>query len=1232
MNSLSEKTLTMNFEKLESGVISILLIFLIHMPLSSQDKVFALQNKAGNTIVINKYVSDNIQLDPFLSDKPISGLAISCDINFNSDSSLVRIILVDEQYHEYLVCETYPLLSGFNTFSLTDFAEETSSLPHVIPHTIEIEIVDASVFLKEITTGAEVKLVTKATVDISLQQNLEKIKKINENIKKKGGLWVAGETSVSKLTYKEKKELFGGRVPNLQGFEFYIGGIFAMPGTLESETKVQDYSEQLSLINASPFADEFSWRNRHGQDWVTPVKNQGGCGSCWAFGAIGATELLVNLFYNRHLDYDLSEQNAVSCFGSGSCAGGDPGATLDYIRDFGIVTETCFPYAGWDEPCMDKCANPSEIIKIGGQEYSQWLTDSIAKEMIIEGPVACALCSWVHVITLVGYKVIREGDYIFNFIIPADHPYIGRTAWLLKNSWGEDWGDKGYAYTISNIDNLRFNELFPPVSSLNYKDSDIACLDEDGDGYYNWGIGPKPPHCPPCPDEPDGDDSNPCLGPMDKFGHIRFFTKVPSARDTSVLAGDIVPDLTATGEDIRWYGDKKRESLLYMGNSFPTGQSAPGIYTYFITQTLSGCESDIIPVKLIIHLNVPPPIAENVTIFSGEQTPTLFVSGDNIKWYADPKNPFYDARDGQTYETTLIGNQLWMAENLNYYTPTGSFYYNNDSLLYAKTYGRLYDMTVLNSCPLDLNWHLPSDEEWIEMEMYLGMTKEETHNQAPRGAGIGGKLKETGTVHWESPNADATNEVGFNARPAGWHDEDFSGMRTFAGFFALAEYYSNAAYLRTLDIYSDRITRSILNNYCRSAFSIRCVLNPSEPIATGNSYKPVYILPGKYIYYVTQTISGFESPVDTLIFNILSEVPKPEATDVTVCENLYIPDLFAAGQNIKWYSDPELVNLLHSGNSYFTGKTLPGKYTYYVTQSIGDHVSEADTVSVTINPLPAITLGNDTSIFRNQSIILGPFDDRYDYTWNIPSTDPYFDISGNQLGLGNHTVTVKVTDTNACSFTDSININVIGCVVTNTISAETCESYTSPSGKIWSESGEYKDTIPNAQGCDSVIIVYLTTVTVDTSVTRNQEMLTAKAESANYQWIDCNNDFAPIYGEQQQTFSPSEDGHYAVVVSQNDCSDTSACFSFIKTGLVINTFTHNITIYPNPNDGSFTIDLGDIYPNVEITVTELDGQIIRKDNLINSRIIELQVYAPLGMYVVTINSKYEKAVLRILKK
>ncbi len=201
------------------------------------------------------------------------------------------------------------------------------------------------------------------------------------------------------------------------------------------------------------------------------------------------------------------------------------------------------------------------------------------------------------------------------------------------------------------------------------------------------------------------------------------------------------------------------------------------------------------------------------------------------------------------------------------------------------------------------------------------------------------------------------------------------------------------------------------------------------------------------------------------------------------------------------------------------------------------------------------------------------------------------------------------------------------------INAETCDRYISPSGNhSWIYSGIYTDTIPNAAGFDSVITVNLTIRRADASLTQNQSVLTANASGAAYQWIRCDDGNTPMEGETQQTFTATAEGNYAVIVTQNGCIDTSACLSVDITGLLVNTFTHNITLYPNPTDGSITIDLGSVYPKALVTLTQPDGRVVCKDYIINGRYKEMKILESSGPYIVTITADKQMAVFKILKK
>jgi len=173
--------------------------------------------------------------------------------------------------------------------------------------------------------------------------------------------------------------------------------------------------------------------------------------------------------------------------------------------------------------------------------------------------------------------------------------------------------------------------------------------------------------------------------------------------------------------------------------------------------------------------------------------------------------------EGQVYNTVLIGNQCWFRENLNVGTiikgkdemtdngviekycydnnpancdEYGGLYQWNEMMEYSTTAG------VQGVCPV--GWYIPTDDEWTILTDYLG------------GEGVaGGKMKETGTVHWQSPNTGATNESGFTALPGGNRNTggSFSYFTNFAYFWSSSEYNTNNAWRRRLYHNHDEVHR-----------------------------------------------------------------------------------------------------------------------------------------------------------------------------------------------------------------------------------------------------------------------------------------------------------------------------------------------------------------------------------------------------------------------------------------
>ena len=204
--------------------------------------------------------------------------------------------------------------------------------------------------------------------------------------------------------------------------------------------------------------------------------------------------------------------------------------------------------------------------------------------------------------------------------------------------------------------------------------------------------------------------------------------------------------------------------------------------------------------------------------------------------------PFTDNRDGKSYETEQIGTQCWMTENLNIGIRINGVnnqtdnsiiekYCYNDDTANCTTYGGLYQWDEMMQyvttegtqgiCPN--GWHLPTDEEWKTLEMYLGMSQSEADDTGWRGTDEGEKMKSTSG--WLN-NGNGTNSSGFNALPGGFrHDnETFNGLGYYSFWWLSSEGPGTYEWYRSLYDGFDQVERD--DNYNKPyGFSVRCIKN-----------------------------------------------------------------------------------------------------------------------------------------------------------------------------------------------------------------------------------------------------------------------------------------------------------------------------------------------------------------------------------------------------------------------
>ena len=201
---------------------------------------------------------------------------------------------------------------------------------------------------------------------------------------------------------------------------------------------------------------EFDWRNYEGEDWTTPIRNQGQCGSCWAFGAMGALEAAINIEYgDPDVDMDLSEQYLVSCIPNMGCNGGDAYASFRYLDlHGGALPEYCFPYQAQDIACEEKCEDWDNYL-LPLDEY--WVTieqsiEAIKNALIEYGPLVADMAVYDDLQRYHG-GVYEHPQRTSESVEDINHQPIivgyndDEECWIMKNSWGTAWGEDTYGVT-----------------------------------------------------------------------------------------------------------------------------------------------------------------------------------------------------------------------------------------------------------------------------------------------------------------------------------------------------------------------------------------------------------------------------------------------------------------------------------------------------------------------------------------------------------------------------------------------------------------------------------------------------------------------------------------------------------------------------------------------------------------------------------------------------------------
>lgn len=297
----------------------------------------------------------------------------------------------------------------------------------------------------------EITITTNApeTAIAETQQVQRAIKRMNGAAR-----WEASTTSMTVMTHDERMKRLGVSMP----------GIKIAPAAVNSAAVSATGNNNLAAsgtyypaaVSAASLPSAYDWRNVNGNSFVTEVKNQGSCGSCWSFASTAVLEAKSLMALNTpNVNLNLSEQILLSCSGAGSCNGGSLSGPAGFLAKTGNANETAFPYTGKDTACSTAAAGwQNNAFKISNWQYvynkyagqgGKLSVDMIKNALYNNGPLVAAFNVYSD------FYSYRSGVYSVTSTQFQGRHAVAIVGWddaaqafIVKNSWGTGWGENGY--------------------------------------------------------------------------------------------------------------------------------------------------------------------------------------------------------------------------------------------------------------------------------------------------------------------------------------------------------------------------------------------------------------------------------------------------------------------------------------------------------------------------------------------------------------------------------------------------------------------------------------------------------------------------------------------------------------------------------------------------------------------------------------------------------------------